>query len=79
MNRDAHYRKWLAFAPLGLATIGFGLSLTNEATLRKGRGESWVLYGTVGLCVTNVGVSIFGDAVKERALYELNEKAAGTR
>ena len=66
-----HYRKWRAMSPLGLATIGLGLSLTGEATLKKGRGEPWVLAGTVGLCVVNLGVSIIGDAVKHRTLYEI--------
>lgn len=69
-----HYDKWKKFAPLGLGVIGLGFSLTAEAAARKSRGapkRKWVPLGTVGLCVFNSGVAIFGDAVKHRALYEM--------
>lgn len=67
------YDKWRLFAPLGLVSIGFGLSLTGEATLRKGAGapaRRWVLLGTLGLCAVNSGIALFGDAVKARARHE---------
>ena len=66
----AHLRTWRRFAPLGLASVGFGLSLVGEATLRKGRGEPFVLYGTAALCVVNAGLCLFGEAVKHRALAD---------
>ena len=66
-----HLRSWRRLAPAGLASVGFGLSLVGEATLRKGRGEAWVAYGTVALCVVNAGLCLFGEAVKQRALADL--------
>ena len=67
---EGHLRTWRRFAPLGLASVGFGLSLVGEATLRKGRGEPFVLYGTAALCVVNAGLCLFGEAVKHRALAD---------
>lgn len=67
-----HQQKWLAFAPVGLTLIGLGLSITMDAGARKSRGESWFWRGTLGLCIVNSGVSVFGDAVKERVLLDLN-------
>ena len=70
-SAEPHLRTWRRFAPLGLASVGFGLSLVGEATLRKGRGEPFVLYGTAALCVVNAGLCLFGEAVKHRALADL--------
>ena len=64
------YDKWLFFAPLGLILIGLGTSVTQDAATRKAAGRSWFWRGTLGLCVLNAGIAIFGDAVKDRALYE---------
>ena len=47
----------------------------RAATLRKGRGEPFVLYGTAALCVVNAGLCLFGEAVKHRALAEWTEAA----
>ncbi|MEZ4636777.1 MAG: peptidase dimerization domain-containing protein [Caldilineaceae bacterium] len=33
------FTKWLLFAPLGLTLIGLGVSVTTDATLRKGRAS----------------------------------------
>ena len=66
----AHLTTWRRFAPLGLTAVGLGLSLVGEATLRKGRGEPFVLYGTAALCVVNAGLCVFGEAVKHRALAD---------
>lgn len=62
--------KWLLFAPLGLTLIGLGTSVTQDAATRKAAGQSWFWRGTVGLCILNAGIALFGDAVKERALME---------
>lgn len=70
VRRDHHLRTWRRYAPLGLGAVGFGVSLAGEATLRKGRGAPWVLYGTAALCVLNAGLCLFGEAVKHRALAE---------
>ena len=69
-SAEPHLRTWRRFAPLGLASVGFGLSLVGEATLRKGRGEPFVLYGTAALCVVNAGLCLFGEAVKHRAIAD---------
>lgn len=65
-----HKRKWQLLAPAGLATIGFGLSVLGDTIERKSNGDAWFWRGTIGLSLINAGVCIFGDAVKERALYE---------
>lgn len=66
-----HKQKWQLFAPVGLATIGFGLSLLGDTVERKSKGGRWFVRGTVSLSLINAGICIFGDAVKARALYEL--------
>ena len=69
-SAEPHLKAWRRFAPLGLVSVGFGLSLVGEATLRKGRDEPFVLYGTAALCVVNAGLCLFGEAVKHRALAD---------
>ena len=70
LDRAGSLRRWRWLAPAGLASVGFGLSLVGEATLRKGRGEAYGLYGTAALCVVNAGLCLFGEAVKHRALAD---------
>ena len=69
-SASPHVRAWARLAPAGLVAVGFGASLIGEATLRKGRGEPFVLYGTAALAVFNAGLCLFGDAVKHRALAD---------
>ncbi|GAB4110486.1 MAG: hypothetical protein Fur005_10990 [Roseiflexaceae bacterium] len=66
--------KWQLFAPPGLLLTGLGLILAMHASNRMARGEAWFLHGTIGLVIFNAGLSIFGDAVKERALIELGHE-----
>ena len=73
MNED-HYSRWNLFAPLGLLLTGLGASMLGCATIRKSKGKSWFLNGTIALIVFNSGLAIFGEAVKERALYEVEIK-----
>jgi hypothetical protein len=78
MVSNAHYDKWKWQAPLGLTTVGFGASLLGHASNMKGRGASawkWIAAGTVSLVVLNAGLSLFGDAVKHRALHEWEHRA----
>lgn len=74
LDTERHYRKWKTLAPLGLLAVGAGASALGQATLLKGDDDTstwtWVAAGTVSLAVLNAGVSMFGDAVKHRALYE---------
>lgn len=58
---------------MGLVLIGFGACLIAESAMVKFAGapwQGWVLYGTLALVVFNAGVSIFGDAILQRARYE---------
>jgi len=71
-----HYQKWKRLAPLGLASVGLGASLVGQSTILKAKNAAtwkWVALGTVSLVVLNAGLSLFGDAVKHRALYEWSE------
>lgn len=67
---ERHLATWRRLSPAGLAAVGLGLSVVGEATSRKGRGDSWVAYGTVGLCIVNAGLCLFGEGVKHRALAD---------
>lgn len=70
LARQRHRAAWKRLAPAGLVGVGLGVSLVGEATLRKGRGEAYVAYGTLALCVLNAGLCLFGEAVKHSALAE---------
>jgi hypothetical protein len=70
-----HYTSWKRLAPLGLIGVGLGASLLGHATLKKASSTStwpWVVAGTASLIALNAGLSMFGDAVKHRALYEIH-------
>lgn len=74
---NENYEKWDELAPRGLLIIGLGISLVGQAIALKARGKGflrWFIMGTIGLIATNAGVSIFGEAVKHRTLYELEVK-----
>ena len=67
-------KMWLVFAPLGLALIGFGASVTGYAVELRTLGApfwTWFWWGTAGLVILNSGVVYFGEAVKRRVLAEL--------
>lgn len=71
---NEHYQKWDELAPRGLILIGLGVSLTGQGIIAKANKKgivAWFFWGTLGLLVLNAGISIFGEAIKERALYEL--------
>jgi len=74
-----HKKKWLLFAPLGLATIGAGASMVHWAGSLKDQDvptRDWLLAGTAALVVLNAGVSLFGRGVVEKVLHEVREKSA---
>jgi len=78
LRPDAHRRRWQWQSPLGLLLVGLGASLLGQATLLKGKASDargstwgWVAAGTASLVALNAGLSVFGDAVKHRTLYEL--------
>ena len=72
VSPDPHVRAWARLAPAGRIAVGFGASLIGEATLRKGRGEAFVGYGTAALVVFNAGLCLFGEAVRHRVLADLD-------
>ncbi|WP_022836650.1 hypothetical protein [Salisaeta longa] len=68
-----HYRRWQWQAPLGLLGVGLGASVVGQATIKKSQRAPtwhWVALGTAGLAALGAGLSLFGDAVKHRALYD---------
>ena len=70
---DQHYESWSTNAPRGLLLIGAGVSIVGQAIVLKAQrraGWKWFLMGFLGLIVLNSGVAIFGESVKQRALYE---------
>lgn len=70
---DQHYQKWSELAPRGLLLIGAGLSLIGQATILKARKRpslGWIVLGSLGLAVLNAGVSVFGESIKHRTMYE---------
>jgi len=70
---DHHYEAWSTNAPRGLLLIGAGVSIVGQAIVLKAQrkaGWKWFLMGFLGLIVLNSGVAIFGESVKQRALYE---------
>ena len=71
-----HYKKWRRLAPLGLGTVGLGASLLGHAVeLKTKRSDflTWFAWGTLSLVVLNSGLALFGEAVKQRVLLELEE------
>jgi hypothetical protein len=74
-----HKKKWLLFAPLGLATIGAGACMVQWAGSLKNQHATtskWVAAGTVALVTLNSGISLFGRGVVEKVLHEIREKPA---
>jgi|LakMenEpi03Aug12_release.lakeMendotaPanAssembly.Ray.scaffolds.fasta_scaffold3949212_1 hypothetical protein len=77
MTQEKLLKKWRIFAPLGLATIGAGVSVIGHAIGLKITQASvweWFTWGTAGLIITNAGIAVFGEAVKCRVLFEMYEK-----
>lgn len=73
------YRVWKRLAPCGLVLVRLGVSVALDASWRKARGDgalAWVAEGTAGLVALNAGLSLFGEAVKRRALYEIRAGGA---
>ncbi|MEM6428730.1 MAG: hypothetical protein AAF708_05765 [Deinococcota bacterium] len=72
-----HLTTWRVFSPLGLALVGFGSSLLGHSIELKVAGAGglvWFVWGTISLIVLNAGLAVFGDAIKHRVLYELQQR-----
>lgn len=62
-------RDWLIYAISGLLLLGFGISLSGEALIRKYEAkdwQDWFWWGTLALVVINSGISLFGKAITLR-------------
>lgn len=68
------FYKWLAFAPLGLALMGAGLSMAVDAGTLKAAGKAWFWYGTGALAVFNAGAVLLAESVKCRLDHEREER-----
>lgn len=71
---NEHYENWSRFGGIGMLLIGMGASIIGHAAWLKGSRKGffrWFFAGTFGLIILNAGVAVFGDAVKHRALYEV--------
>jgi len=76
MTHSEHKKKWQRFAPLGLALVGAGASMLGHSIELKTTGATllvWFIWGTLSLIVLNAGLAVFGDAIKHRVLFELQE------
>jgi hypothetical protein len=76
------YRAWKVLAPSGLLCVGFGISMVADASSRRGRRSptlQWFGQGTAGLVLLNGGLSLFGEAVKRRALHDIATRARGAQ
>ncbi|HRL10550.1 MAG TPA: hypothetical protein PKX07_01635 [Aggregatilineales bacterium] len=70
---NEHYEKWDRLAVPGLIVMALGLAVTGQAIVMKARRQGflkWFTFGTLGLVLFNSGASMFGEAIKSRALYE---------
>ncbi|MEQ8676717.1 MAG: hypothetical protein RLP44_31035 [Aggregatilineales bacterium] len=74
---NENYEKWDELAPRGLLLTGFGLALLGQAISAKMQKKGfvrWFILGTLSMIAFNSGLSLFGEAVKYRTLYELDVK-----
>ncbi len=70
-------KQWLLFSTIGLAVIGFGLSLMGEALIQKYEADhwqDWFWLGTLALVVINAGLALFGKAITLRVKLDIEKK-----
>ncbi len=73
MSMNEYYEKWDKLSVPGLILMGLGLAVTGQGIAAKANRKPflrWFVLGTLGLIAFNSGASLFGEAVKNRALYE---------
>jgi hypothetical protein len=71
MSPERHYAKWKAMALPGLVGVAFAACAVGRATDKWADGKPYFWHGTFALVTLNASLSVFGDAVKHRALYEM--------
>jgi hypothetical protein len=78
-----YLKKWKKHALIGVTLVGLGINLIGEAIIIKsnspdyfdlGHMALWFWIGLFGLVALNAGISFVGDAVKNRVLWELEQK-----
>jgi hypothetical protein len=65
--------KSLFLPGVSLALVGMGISIAIEAGFWKWDGRpnwEWILLGTLGLCILNTGLSLFGEAVRRTIILK---------
>lgn len=76
MNK--HYQQWDELMPRALMLIMAGMGVLGQAIVVKSKDKGfmrWFFFGVIGLGLLNAGLSIFGESIKHRTLYELDVKA----
>ncbi|MEM6327752.1 MAG: hypothetical protein AAF791_11600 [Bacteroidota bacterium] len=68
---EYHFTKWKTMALPGLVGIAFSACAVSRATVKWVNGKPYFWHGTFALMCLNASMSVFGDAVKNRALYEI--------
>jgi len=78
INRMTLRTKWLLCAGVGLLLFGFGLSVVSSAAILKADPavafSRWFVMGLYGLILTNLGLALFGQAVRFRVLMDINKR-----
>lgn len=78
VNRMPLRTKWLLCAAAGLVLFGFGISVVSTAATIKADITSsfsrWFVMGLYGLILTNIGLVLFGQAIRFRVLLDVNKR-----
>ena len=71
---NEHYEQWSRLSGIGMLLIGGGMSVIGHAIWLKVKERGffrWFFMGIIGISLLNAGLATFGDAIKHRALYEV--------
>lgn len=78
VNRMPLRTKWLLCASTGLLLFGFGISVVSTAATIKADLTSpfsrWFVMGLYGLILTNLGLVLFGQAIRFKVLMDVNKR-----
>jgi len=77
IKRMSTRTKWMILAPVGLILFSFGLTVLSEAAHQRRTGEPtqvWVVLGLYSLVLINVGLILFGEALRFRILLDVRRE-----
>ncbi|TDE17599.1 hypothetical protein [Dyadobacter psychrotolerans] len=77
IKRMSTRTKWMILAPVGLLLFSFGLTVLSEAAHQRRTGEPtqvWVVLGLYSLVLINVGLILFGEALRFRILLDVRRE-----